>query len=62
MRYLWKFERDIPDDIWAMMLWKFETLERMHGMITALASQEFSSFWWQITDSLSTLEGIKLEI
>ena len=35
---------------------KFRNLRRMYAIISAFATQEFTSFWWLITGSLSQLK------
>ena len=62
MSYLWKFEPDIPDNLWAMMLWKFEILRRMYWTISTFDTQELIWFWWLIKGLLSKLKGLELVI
>ena len=46
MSYLWDFERNLSDYLWEMALWKFEILQRLYGLISAFATQEFIGFRW----------------
>ena len=58
MSYLSNFERSLPDDLWVMTLRRLEIFQRMYGLFSAFAKQNFISFWWLITRSLSKLKGL----
>ena len=56
--YLWKFEPDTPDNLWEMMLWKFQNWPRIWKVISASTTQEFIGFCWLITGLLLKLKGL----
>ena len=45
------FEREVPDNLWAMMLRKLEILQTMYGIISALATKSLFIYFWVITVS-----------
>ena len=61
MAFLWKFERDVPDILWAMMLWKFEILERIYGIISAFATQE-PNYQFLMANNWLVLKAKRLKI